>query len=255
MRVCIIGAGYVGLVTGACLAEIGHQVICVDSNDERVTLMASGKSPIQEPQLEEIMQANIAMGRLEFTTNFAKGVDRSEIIFIAIETPAFPTGEIDTNYVEKVAKSIGSYLNGEYKVIVNRSTLPIDSSDQMRKAILNGLIDRLSESLVIKEPLEEIGTIAGFDVVSNPEFLREGSAVYDTFNPDRIVLGSNSEQALAMMRELYQPIVDRQECAFSNRIYAENKFLPPVLVMATDLCSAETIKYATNVFSVLKDLG
>ena len=231
MRVCVIGTGYVGLVTGACLAEIGHQVICVDNNPEKVALMQSGQSPIYEPGLAEIMQSAMEAGRLEFTTDLAAGVAHGEILFIAVGTPALPTGESDTRYVEAVARGIGTHLNGGYKVIVNKSTVPIGSGDWVRRIVLDGVAERQEE-------------IAGFDIVSNPEFLREGSAVYDTFNPDRIVLGSNSSKAIAMMQILYQPIV--------NREFAENKFLPAVPVVVTDLSSAEMIKYAANSFLATK---
>jgi UDPglucose 6-dehydrogenase len=231
MRVCVIGTGYVGLVTGACLAQVGHHVICVDNNAEKVALMQSGKSPIFEPGLAEIMQAAMQAGNLEFTTDLGAGVTHGEVLFIAVGTPALPTGESDTRYVEAVARGIGSHLNGGYKVIVNKSTVPIGSGDWVRRIVLDGVAER-----------EE--TIAGFDVVSNPEFLREGSAVYDTFNPDRIVLGSNSKKAIAMMQELYIPIVQRQ--------FADNKSLPAVPVVVTDLTSAEMIKYAANAFLATK---
>jgi UDPglucose 6-dehydrogenase len=242
MRVCVIGTGYVGLVTGACLAEIGHQVICVDNNTEKVALMQSGKSPIYEPQLEEIMQANMAADRLHFTTDLGDGVRHGEIIFIAVGTPALPTGESDTRYVEEVAKGIGNYLDAEYKVIVNKSTVPIGSGDWVRKSIVDSVVAR--KTLAVKSINEEIGEIVNFDVVSNPEFLREGSAVYDTFNPDRIVLGGSSDKALSMMAELYRPIIDR--------LHAEDKTLLPVPIVNTDLCSAEAIKYAANAFLATK---
>ena len=231
MRVCVIGTGYVGLVTGVCLAQIGHQVICVDNNAEKVALMQSGKSPIYEPGLSELMQSTMAAGRLDFTTDLAAGVAHGEILFIAVGTPALPTGESDTRYVEAVARGIGTHLNGGYKVIVNKSTVPIGSGDWVRRIVLDGVAERKEE-------------IAGFDIVSNPEFLREGSAVYDTFNPDRIVLGSNSYKAIAMMEELYRPLV--------NREFAEDKSLPPVPVVITDLSSAEMIKYAANSFLATK---
>jgi UDPglucose 6-dehydrogenase len=244
MRVCVVGTGYVGLVTGACLAEIGHQVICVDNNPEKVALMQSGKSPIYEPKLEEIMQVNMAADRLHFTTDLGNGVRQGEIIFIAVGTPALPTGESDTRYVEAVAKGIGNYLNGEYKVVVNKSTVPIGSGDWVRRLIVDGVVDRLSQTIETRNLNEDIAEIANFDVVSNPEFLREGSAVYDTFNPDRIVLGGSSNKALAVMAQLYQPLVDR--------FHAEDQTLPPVPIVNTDLCSAETIKYAANAFLATK---
>ncbi|MEA5621222.1 UDP-glucose/GDP-mannose dehydrogenase family protein [Cronbergia sp. UHCC 0137] len=247
MRVCVIGTGYVGLVTGACLAHIGHDVICIDNNEEKVKLMKSGQSPIFEPGLSEIMQSAINTGNIQFSSDLHAGVTHGEILFIAVGTPPLPTGESDTRYVEAVARGIGANLNGGYKVIVNKSTVPIGSGDWVRMIVLDGITERQKalvtpDGTVVTEKLSDI--TAEFDVVSNPEFLREGSAVYDTFNPDRIVLGSNSLQAVGMMKELYAPIVERQ--------FAADKSLPPVPVLVTDLSSAEMIKYAANAFLATK---
>lgn len=247
MRVCVIGTGYVGLVTGACLAHIGHHVICVDNNEEKVKLMKAGQSPIFEPGLSEIMQSAIEAGNIEFTTDLGAGVTHGEILFIAVGTPPLPTGESDTRYVEAVARGIGSHLNGGYKVIVNKSTVPIGSGDWVRMIVLDGIAER-QKVLVgagnVKSEEAVLDKIAGFDIVSNPEFLREGSAVYDTFNPDRIVLGSNNPKAIALMQELYAPIVARK--------YAEDPSLPEVPVVVTDINSAEMIKYAANAFLATK---
>ena len=245
MRVCVIGTGYVGLVTGACLAHIGHNVICVDNNEEKVKLMKAGQSPIFEPGLSDIMQSAIQGGRIEFTTDLAAGVAHGEILFIAVGTPPLPTGESDTRYVEAVARGIGANLNGGYKVIVNKSTVPIGSGDWVRMIVLDGIAERQKTLVTAGGGVEErLPELPQFDVVSNPEFLREGSAVYDTFNPDRIVLGGNSPRAIAMMEELYAPIVERK--------FAENQSLPPVPILATDLSSAEMIKYAANAFLATK---
>lgn len=247
MRVCVIGTGYVGLVTGACLAHIGHDVICVDNNEEKVKLMKSGQSPIFEPGLSEIMQSAIQTEKIHFTSDLAAGVTHGEILFIAVGTPPLPTGESDTRYVEAVARGIGENLNGGYKVIVNKSTVPIGSGDWVRMLVLDGIAER-QKTLVpaggvsSDEKLPEFA--AEFDVVSNPEFLREGSAVHDTFNPDRIVLGGNSQRAVALMKQLYAPIVERK--------FAEDQSLPPVPILATDLSSAEMIKYAANAFLATK---
>lgn len=247
MRVCVIGTGYVGLVTGACLAHIGHHVICVDNNEEKVRLMKSGQSPIYEPGLSEIMQSASQAGCLEFTSDLAAGVAHGEILFIAVGTPALPNGESDTRYVEAVARGIGSHLNGGYKVIVNKSTVPIGSGDWVRMIVLDGVAER-QMALVgaggVSGGEATLNNYKDFDVVSNPEFLREGSAIYDTFNPDRIVLGSNSQRAIAMMQELYAPIVERQ--------FAEDKSLPPVPMLVTDISSAEMVKYAANAFLATK---
>jgi UDPglucose 6-dehydrogenase len=270
MRVCVIGTGYVGLVTGVCLAKIGHDVICIDNNEEKVRLMQSGESPIFEPGLSELMAEAIASGKIQFSTDLGMGVKHGEILFIAVGTPPLPNGSSDTRYVEAVAKGIGAHLNGGYKVIVNKSTVPIGSGDWVKMLVIDGIAQRSKQlALVGSDPLTELVLVGEqsrtepvlvgeqsrteqtkdseniqFDVVSNPEFLREGSAIYDTFNPDRIVLGSNSQDAIELMQKLYAPIVDRE--------YSEHKNQPPVPVLTTDLGSAEMIKYAANAFLATK---
>ncbi len=230
MRVCTIGTGYVGLVTGVCLAHIGHDVVCVDNNPTKVALMQSGQSPIYEPGLSEIMQSAMAAGRLKFTTDLAMGVTHGEILFIAVGTPPMPDGSTDTQYVEAVAKGIGAELTNDYKVIVNKSTVPIGSGDWVKMLVLDGVAE--SSSSLSQSDVK-------FDVVSNPEFLREGSAIDDTLHPDRIVLGSDNQQAIDLMMKLYAPIIQRENA-------------PPVPVLTTDLGSAEMIKYAANAFLATK---
>jgi len=246
MRICVIGTGYVGLVTGVCLSYVGHEVICVDNNEEKVKLMQAGQPPIYEPQLSELMEVSAKAGRLTFTTDLGEGVHFADVLFIAVGTPALPSGETDTRYVEAVAKGIGNHLNRDYKIIVNKSTVPIGSGDWVRMIVLDGVAERQQELVTSGgsevNSLEE--TNVNFDVVSNPEFLREGSAVYDTFNPDRIILGGDSDKALAIMQELYQPIVNRQ--------VSEDPSVPPVNLLVTDLNSAEMIKYAANAFLATK---
>ena len=244
MRVCVIGTGYVGLVTGVCLSHIGHHVICVDNNEEKVQLMKSGQSPIYEPGLSELMKSSMASGNLEFTSDLGAGVNHGDILFIAVGTPALPTGESDTRYVEAVARGIGENLTDGYKVIVNKSTVPIGSGDWVRMIVLDGIAERQKVPVGAGAPMSSPEVTASFDVVSNPEFLREGSAVYDTFNPDRIVLGSNGDKAIAMMKELYTPIVERK--------FAEDQSAPQVPVVVTDLSSAEMVKYASNAFLATK---
>lgn len=247
MRVCVIGTGYVGLVTGVCLAHIGHDVICVDNNEEKVKLMQSGQSPIYEPGLSELMQQAIQNQHIQFTSDLGAGVSHGEILFIAVGTPALPTGESDTRYVEAVARGIGEHLTNGYKVIVNKSTVPIGSGDWVRMIVLDGITERQKVAVPAGGEVADSGQseiAAEFDVVSNPEFLREGSAVYDTFNPDRIVLGSNNLRAIDLMKELYAPIVKRQ--------FAEDQSLPEVPVVVTDLSSAEMVKYASNAFLATK---
>jgi len=249
MRVCVIGTGYVGLVTGASLAHTGHHVLCVDNNEEKVKLMQSGQSPIYEPGLSEILRSAIAAGTIEFTTDLRAGVEHGQILFIAVGTPSLPNGQSDTRYVEAVARGIGAHLNGEYKVIVNKSTVPIGSGDWVRMLVLEGYAE---QQAVVAAPVVAGGGSPSltlpkqpdFDVVSNPEFLREGSAVFDTFNPDRIVLGSSNQQAIALMQQLYEPIIRRQ--------FAADPSLPPVPLVLTDLSSAEMIKYAANAFLATK---
>ena len=243
MKVCVIGTGYVGLVTGACLARIGHHVICVDNNEEKVKVMQAGQSPIYEPGLSEILRESIDAGNIEFTTDLQAGVEHGDILFIAVGTPALPTGESDTRYVEAVARGIGSHLTGGYKVIVNKSTVPIGSGDWVKMIVLEGLADAKKQSGQAVDT-SSLGSKGLFDVVSNPEFLREGSAVYDTFNPDRIVLGGSDPNAIAKMQKLYAPIVKRQ--------FAEDQTLPPIPVVVTDLSSAEMVKYAANAFLATK---
>ncbi len=246
MRVCVIGTGYVGLVTGVCLAHIGHEVICIDNNEDKIKLLNAGQSPIFEPGLVEIMKSSTEAKLLTFSTDLAAGVRHGEVLFIAVGTPALPTGESDTRYVEAVARGIGHCLSdGEqgYKVIVNKSTVPIGSGDWVRMLVMDGITDGKKNGA---GTAAKSSITVEFDVVSNPEFLREGSAVYDTFNPDRIVLGSNSQRALYLMQELYAPIVDRK---------LDSEYLDltePVPVVMTDLNSAEMIKYAANSFLATK---
>jgi UDPglucose 6-dehydrogenase len=190
------------------------------------------------------MTAGMAAGRLEFTTDLGAGVDHGDILFIAVGTPALSTGESDTRYVEAVARGIGEQLNGGYKVIVNKSTVPIGSGDWVRMIMLDGMAERRRVPVLAGGGWAEPEVVPDFDVVSNPEFLREGSAVYDTFNPDRIVLGSPSARAIGLMQKLYGPIVERR--------FGEDITLPPVPVVVTDLSSAEMVKYASNAFLATK---
>lgn len=213
-KVSIIGTGHVGLVTGACLAEMGNRVICVDNNVEKIAALNRGEMPIYEPGLEELVKKNVRGGRLSFTTSIKEGVDKSEIIFIAVNTPPKPDGEADLCYVEAVSREVAQTMKG-YKIIVEKSTVPVETGKWISRTVkLNNKKN------------------TNFDVVSNPEFLREGSAVYDTMHPDRIVLGVGSKKAERIMRELYQPLD------------------APIIV--TDIESAEIIKHASNSFLAMK---
>src|SRR3954469_3885514 len=214
MDISIIGSGYVGLVTGACLADVGHHVICVDNDSEKVKQLKAGEIPIYEPGLEEIVHRNVSAQRLHFTGNIQEAVERSQIIFIAVPTPPLPDGDVDLSFVEKVAREIAGVLS-DYRVIVDKSTVPVKTGEKVVESI---------------KRYNRQG--AKFDVVSNPEFLREGCAVADLMHPDRIVIGAQSEQAVDLMKKVYEP------------------FMAPILV--TDINSAELIKHAANSFLALK---
>ena len=214
MDISIIGSGYVGLVTGACFADVGHNVICVDNDSEKVKQLKAGEVPIYEPGLDEIIHRNVSAQRLHFTGNIQEAVERSQIIFIAVPTPPLPDGDVDLSFVEKVAREIASVLT-DYRVIVDKSTVPVKTGEKVAESI---------------KRYNRHG--AKFDVVSNPEFLREGCAVADLMHPDRIVIGAQSEQAIDLMKKVYEP------------------FMAPILV--TDISSAELIKHCANSFLALK---
>ena len=217
MNITIIGTGYVGLTSGTCFAEVGHTVTCVDNNPEKIETLLKGEIPIYEPGLAELVQKNVAAGRLKFTTSTEEGVKDGDIVFIAVPTPPQPDGSVDLSFIEKVAREISECLTPElgYRVIVDKSTVPVKTGEKVAQTVRR----------YAPEGVE-------FGVVSNPEFLREGCAVDDLLNPDRIVIGSNDDRALAMMQKLYAP------------------FVAPVLV--TDINSAELIKHAANSFLALK---
>jgi len=214
MRVAIIGSGYVGLVTGTCLAEIGHNVICVDNNTAKVEMLKKGKIPIYEPGLDVLIKKNVEAGRLGFSPDIKDSVRAAEVVFIAVGTPPKEDGSADLSYVENVAKQIAESLDS-YKVVVEKSTVPVETGDKVRKTI----------KLYNKNNIP-------FDVVSNPEFLKEGSAIEDFMRPDRIVIGVETKKAEKVMRELYKPI--------------------PTQMIVTDIKSAEIIKHASNSFLATK---
>ncbi|MBL7060699.1 MAG: UDP-glucose/GDP-mannose dehydrogenase family protein [Actinobacteria bacterium] len=238
MNVCIIGTGYVGLVTGVCLAKIGNNVICVDKIKEKVDILNSGKPTIYEPNLEKFLKDNIQNNRLQFTTDISNAVTKSEIIYICVGTPSLSNGQADLKFVEEAANEIGKYINGG-KVIVNKSTVPIGSGDWVSMVVSDSLKGNNSSN-------EKIA----FSVVSNPEFLREGSAISDTFFPDRIVIGSSSKKAIDKMIKLYEPIINQTfNWQDSERLIPKNTKIPVVI---SDLTSAEMIKYAANSFLATK---
>ena len=214
MDLSIIGSGYVGLVTGACFADVGHNVICVDNDPRKVEALQAGKVPIYEPGLEDVINRNVAAQRLRFTGSIKDGVDNSQVVFIAVPTPQQPDGHVDLSFIEKVAREIAGVLS-DYRVIVDKSTVPVKTGEKVAESI---------------KRYNRHG--AAFDVVSNPEFLREGCAVADLMQPDRIVIGAQSEHAIDIMKKVYEP------------------FMAPILV--TDINSAELIKHAANSFLALK---
>jgi UDPglucose 6-dehydrogenase len=214
MDISIIGSGYVGLVTGACFADVGHNVICVDNDARKIETLQAGRVPIFEPGLEEIIHRNVSAHRLRFSGSIREGVDNSQIVFIAVPTPQQPNGDVDLSFIEKVSREIAGILT-DYRVIVDKSTVPVKTGE------------RVAESI---KRYNRHG--AKFDVVSNPEFLREGCAVGDLMHPDRVVIGAQSEHAIDLMKKVYEP------------------FMAPILV--TDINSAELIKHAANSFLALK---
>ena len=214
MKLSIVGTGYVGLVTGACFAEVGHQVVCVDNDTAKVKLLQSGGIPIYEPGLEELVRRNTAAGRLSFTTSIADGVRESDVIFIAVPTPPLPDGSVDSSFIEKVAREIAAALT-TYRIVVDKSTAPVKTGEKVAETIKRYCPAKVD-----------------FDVVSNPEFLREGFAVGDLMQPDRIVIGVRSQRPVAVLKEIYAP------------------FNAPVII--TDINSAELIKHASNSFLALK---
>ncbi len=214
MDLAIIGSGYVGLVTGACFADVGHNVICVDNDPQKIEVLQTGKVPIYEPGLDELIHRNVSAHRLRFTGSIREGVENSQIIFIAVPTPQQPDGDVDLSFLEKVAREIAGVLS-DYRVIVDKSTVPVKTGEKVAESI---------------KRYNRHG--AKFDVVSNPEFLREGCAVADLMHPDRIVIGAQSEHAIDLMKKVYEP------------------FMAPMLV--TDINSAELIKHCANSFLALK---
>jgi len=217
MHIAVIGTGYVGLVTGACFAEFGVDVICVDVDAAKLERLSAGEMPIYEPGLEQIVTKNMQSGRLRFTTDIKQAVEQALVIFLAVGTPPKSDGSPDLSFVEAAAGSVAEHMNG-YKVIVTKSTVPIGTGERIRKLIRERQ----------KAPLQ-------FGIVSNPEFLREGAAINDFMRPDRVVIGSRDEEAIAIMRDLYRPL-----------------YLIEAPFVVTSLEAAELTKYAANAFLATK---
>jgi len=221
-RIAVIGTGYVGLVSGACFAYLGHEVIGLDIDEEKIERLKKGEVPIYEPGLDKILASALDAGRIEFTTDYSYAVRNSDFIFIAVGTPSRPDGSADLSYVESAYRSIAENIgSGDYKVIVNKSTVPVGTGRWAKEFISKILTER-----GIEEPEKR------FDVVSNPEFLREGKAVEDFMNPDRVVVGADNREVAGMVASLYE------------------KLQPAILI--TDLPTAEMIKYASNAFLATK---
>jgi UDPglucose 6-dehydrogenase len=217
LNIAVVGTGYVGLVTGTCFADLGVNVTCIDNDKNKISNLKNGKIPIYEPGLEEMVKTNIQEGRLTFTTDITEGVSNSLVVFIAVGTPQSDDGSADLSYVDQVAKEVALNMT-DYKVIVTKSTVPVGTGARIRKIIEKNQ----------KTPLK-------FDIVSNPEFLREGSAIEDFMRPDRVVIGADSEQAVAIMKDLYRPL-----------------FLIETPFVITNIESSEMIKYASNAFLAVK---
>lgn len=217
MRICMIGTGYVGLVSGACFAEFGMHVTCVDNVAEKITELQEGRLPLHEPGLHDLVTKGLREGRLSFTTDVAKAIEQALVIFIAVGTPSGERGATDLRYVDEVAETIGRSMR-EYKVIATKSTVPVGTAERIKARI----------AAAQHEPMP-------FSVVSNPEFLREGAAIEDFMRPNRVVLGSEDPHALAIMRELYSPL-----------------YLIETPFVVTDTVTAELIKYASNAFLAMK---
>ena len=226
MKISIFGTGYVGLVSGACLAEVGHHVMCMDVDPVKIANLKAGVLPIWEPGLEALVERNVSEGRLHFTTDAAQAVQHGQVQFIAVGTPPDEDGSADMQYVLAVAKSIATHMT-EYRVIVNKSTVPVGTADKVRVAVEEQLVAHISPSGRQHAPR--------FDVVSNPEFLKEGAAINDFLKPDRIIIGTSSERAKALMHELYEPF---------NRNHDR--------ILYMDVRSAELTKYAANAMLATK---
>src|SRR3954451_10303217 len=220
MKIVVVGTGYVGLVTGACLAEVGTEVICVDVNVRKIESLQKGVLPIYEPGLDEIVERNFKKGRLHFCTGLEDAIIGAQVVFIAVGTPPGEDGSADLQYVLQVAGTIGQYMNG-YLVVVTKSTVPVGTAAKVKEAIANALKDRKAD--------------IDFDVASNPEFLKEGAAVDDFLKPDRIVIGVESKRAKNLLHTLYDPFVLNGH---------------PILFM--DISSAEMTKYAANAMLATK---
>ena len=231
MKLSIIGTGYVGLVTGACFAQMGNSVICVDIDEKKIENLKKGIIPIYEPGLEEIVKNNFKIGTLEFTTDIKDALDRSDIVFIAVGTPQGEDGSADLQYVLAVAKDIGKFMSHPL-IVVDKSTVPVGTADKVRETIKKELKTRAKNKELTESEFKEL---MKFDVVSNPEFLKEGDAVNDFLKPDRVVIGADNQKSMEALKELYAPFTRSHE-----------RFI------GMDIRSAELTKYAANAMLATK---
>lgn len=218
MKITVVGTGYVGLVTGACFSEVGHEVLCVDNNEQKVAMLNRLEMPIYEDGLEPMVRKNVEEGRLRFTSSIQEGTDFAEVIFVAVGTPPGRSGEANLSYVEQVGREVAEHMTS-YRLLVEKSTVPVNTSEQLRRTMTKYLRADLD-----------------FDVASNPEFLREGRAIPDALNPSRVVVGVESTRASALLREIYKPIMERSGCR----------------LLEMDIASAELTKHASNSFLAMK---
>lgn len=218
MKITIVGTGYVGLVTGACFSEVGHQVLCVDKDERKVNMLRANKMPIYEPGLDEVVARNVAAGRLRFSTSLVEGTEYAEVIFIAVGTPPGVEGQADLSYVEQVVREVAEHMTS-YRLLVEKSTVPVNTAEQIKRTVLRYSRKDLA-----------------FDVASNPEFLREGTAIEDALQPDRVVVGVESERACQLLKAIYEPIIAR-----GGGVFVE-----------MGIASAELTKHASNSFLAMK---
>lgn len=246
MDICVIGAGYVGLVTSACFAYLGNQVIAVDANQERLDCLRRGEVPFYEPGLDQFLKETISSGYLEFTDKLEAAVKKSQVIFIAVGTPPTSSGDSDLSQVMTVARAIGSALDSsKRRIVVNKSTVPVGSGNWVEMLVTQGV--QSVQTVGARSSKPDMPT---FSVVSNPEFLREGSAITDSLYPDRIVVGASDDNAVEIMKQLYKPLINQ---SFDAPVFAARPSeMGTVPFVVTDLASAELIKYSANAFLAMK---
>jgi UDPglucose 6-dehydrogenase len=245
MRVTVIGTGYVGTVTGVCLSYLGHRVTCVDTDLPKIEKLRRGEPPIYEPGLEELIAMANQRGGINFETDLDSAVRESDVIFIAVGTPPLPSGESNLTYLESAARGIGAAMDpSRFRVVVNKSTVPVGSGNLVETLVREGIL----------ESHPDLSDAIAFGVASNPEFLREGSAIHDSLYPDRIVVGADDPTTLEMMRQLYAALIEQQfdEPSFAPRPPELRSELEEIPMVATTITSAEMIKYSANAFLALK---